>query len=1137
MRLSRIGRTPGIQKWMRFDLDIGGCPLEVFADSGATNCFIARRIVERLGLELQQSTGRVRLEGGKAVDILGAVTLPWSYGSFSTITNCIVLDMDHDLILGEDFWIEHRLVPDYDTMGVRIQKDGVEHRLQGAKNTCALQILENVPTEFSEINRRGFERLLRKGAQACMYVVRAEPDSPERLDPVQKTTGHKELDRVLGPRLLERLQNDLPKRLPPDRPLDHTIETGDARPINRAHYSLSPEQNEEQKRQIQYLTERKLIRPSQSPWGAPVLFAKKKDGSWRMCIDYRGLNSVTQKNGYPLPKIQDCLDAIGKAKCFSKIDLTSGYWQINVVDKDRTKTAFNTKAGKYEFMVMPFGLTNAPATFQTIMNDLLRPFLDDFVVVYLDDILIYSDNEEEHLQHVKAVMEKLEKEKLFAKPSKCEFFQKYVEFCGHIVGNGEVRMDASKVKAIREWPPLQTVHDVRSFLGLCAYYRRFIEDFATICGPLYELIRGSEGKKYKPVVMNYQARASYDLIKHVITSEKVLAQPDTKLPFIIETDASDFGWGAVLYQADADGVEHPIAFESKGFTSAEANYATHERELLAIKESLRRWRCYIENGTTTTVRTDHKGLQYLQTQTQPSGRLARWLAEFGEYKLDIKYKPGSEMTVPDTLSRRGDFQLLTGEVNDRTLSFDQAIRAYAEFGTLPDDPEMRTELEKFEHHLRVDDDSIQYRDTPQDSWVPYTPVWARTNFLDHIHKQYGHCSHETMMDIIRVRQWWPGMRKDIKHYVKHCHECQLAAVPRDVKRDVMHPSGTWKDRSNPFERWGFDLIGPLPETERGNKWIVTAIDYATRWPVAQALPDATAETLAEFVVHRIYRDYGSPKEIITDRGANLWAPAMEEAYDLLGAKHRGTTPYHPRTNGAVERFNGVIGKMLTKYCIGQPRKAWDLYLDQALFATRIRTHTTTGFSPFYLLYGVNPTLPSDASGPSPEGYEERIDPAPFLSRDRAQAFKDTMARAKTNEKAWNAKVKADAFAKGDMVLIRTKIPQKFEVDWYGPYEVVQAEILNTYIVKPPGKSPNKYLISGDRMKRCHVDGDASVAWRLPRGRGRPRKVAVEQPPPGEKRKRGRPRRVQPVEDPDGEYLPPFRPADEKDLHEDGDEEV
>ena len=262
MRLSRVGRTPGFNKWMRFDLGIGEHRLEVFADSGATNCFIASRIVNLLGLELQQSSGRVRLEGGKTVDILGAAQLEWSHGAFSTTTSCVVLDMDHDLILGEDFWRQYHLVPDYDTLGVRIQKDGVTHHLSGAENTCRLQILENTPTEFQEINLRGLERLIRKGAQACLYVVRAEPDSPERLDPVQKTTGHAELDRVLGKRLLDQLQNDLPMKPPPERPLDHTIETGDARPINRPHYSLSPEQNDEQKRQIAYLTERGLIRPS-----------------------------------------------------------------------------------------------------------------------------------------------------------------------------------------------------------------------------------------------------------------------------------------------------------------------------------------------------------------------------------------------------------------------------------------------------------------------------------------------------------------------------------------------------------------------------------------------------------------------------------------------------------------------------------------------------------------------------------------------------------------------------------------------------------------------------------------------------------------------------------------------------------
>ena len=298
---------------------------------------------------------------------------------------------------------------------------------------------------------------------------------------------------------------NLPNHSPPERSQDHTIETGDAHPINKSPYSLSKEQLNEQKRQVNYLLDRGLVRPSTSPWGSPVLFAKKKDGTWRMCIDYRALNNVTVRNGYPLPKIQDCLDMIGTATYFSKIDLTSGYWQISVVDKDRAKTAFNTRSGKYEFCVMPFGLTNAPATFQAIMNDILRPFLDKFVVVYLDDILIYSNSKEEHMEHVRSVMQALADAKLYANPSKCTFLQKSIEFCGHIVGQGTVRMDHSKVRTIKEWPPLQTVHDVRSFLGLCAYYRRFIPDFAEVAGSLYALIQSSEERKHKTVQMNYSA--------------------------------------------------------------------------------------------------------------------------------------------------------------------------------------------------------------------------------------------------------------------------------------------------------------------------------------------------------------------------------------------------------------------------------------------------------------------------------------------------------------------------------------------------------------------------------------------------------------------------------------------------------
>ncbi len=1049
---------------------------------------------------------------------LGFVRATWTKNGFTDTTKFIVLDMKNDAILGQDFWIKYQVVPDYVSLGIRVHAGATGYHLHGMDIRPHLRILENLPGPAELVNHNAFKRLLRKGAEPFLYVIR---HGAAELEPIEQTTKDPELDRALGP-LLDVFMSELPDKPPPERAQDHRIETGDAHPINKSPYSLSKEQLDEQARQIKYLMDRDLVRPSTSPWGAPVLFAKKKDGTWRMCIDYRGLNAVTVRNGYPLPKIQDCLDMIGTATYFSKIDLTSGYWQINVAEKDRPKTAFNTRTGKYEFCVMPFGLTNAPATFQAIMNDMLRPYLDDFAVVYLDDILIYSKTREEHIEHVRKVMQCLHDHNLYAKPSKCAFLQQTIEFCGHVVGQGKVRMDLAKVKVILDWPPLQTVHDVRSFLGLCAYYRRFILDFAQLAGPLYELIKGSEGRRYKTVHLNHGAQLAFDRLKETMASHTVLTQPDVSKPFIIETDASDFGWGAVLLQVGEDGFEHPITFESKQFTPAERNYATHERELLAIKEALRKWRCYIENGTVTTVRTDHAGLQYLKTTVKPSGRLARWLMEFGSFNLNIIYKPGTEMIIADTLSRRRGYHL-------RTMEFDDALRAYARDGKFSGDEDVDRELRKYGGQLMLDDDdTIYHRDSADDTWAPYTEHWARSDLLNQIHNQYGHVAHETMFDIIRVRQWWPGMRQDIRHFVQHCSACQLAAKPREVYRDEMHPSHTWKDRSQPFERWGLDLIGVLPTTENGNRWIVTAIDYATRWPVAESLKDATAETLADFVVRRIYRDYGTPKEIITDRGANLWAPAMGLVFKRLGTKHRGTTPYHPRTNGAVERYNGVLGQMITKYLIGHPIKDWDKYLEQALFATRIRTHSTTKMSPFYLLYGVNPTLPGDASMPTPDRYDERIDPAPFLSRERAAALQSTMTKALENKKKWDSQVNdKDKFQVGDWVLIRTKKPKKFEVHWYGPYQIVRKEILNTYLLKAPGGAAHKYLISGDRIKKARVEGRVTRGWRMPKGPGKPKKVTDDMP--YDARASDHAVAVRPLED--------FDPLPEEEEHATGDQIV
>ena len=313
-----------------------------------------------------------------------------------------------------------------------------------------------------------------------------------------------------------------------------------------------------------------------------------------MCIDYRMLNKATIRNTYPLPRIEDCLNRLGKAKHLTTLDLLSGYWQVRIATKDISKTAFNTRYGKYEFLVMPFGLTNAPATFQTMMNRILRKFIDKFVIVYLDDITIFSDSLTEHQEHLRLVLQALRDAKLYAKPKKCMFNQAEVEFCGHVVGNGLIKVMEQKIKVINEWPVPKNVQEVRQFYGLANYYRRFIKGFASIAAPLSDLFKTADRldskanskDKRRPIIWNTACQVAFNRLKEALTNAPVLAQPDFSKPFIIETDASDFTIGYALMQEGDDGLVHPVAFEGAKLNGAEMKYPVHEKELLAIQRAL-----------------------------------------------------------------------------------------------------------------------------------------------------------------------------------------------------------------------------------------------------------------------------------------------------------------------------------------------------------------------------------------------------------------------------------------------------------------------------------------------------------------------------------------------------------------------
>jgi len=465
--------------------------------------------------------------------------------------------------------------------------------------------------------------------------------------------------------------DDLPRGLPPDRFIKHHIklEPG-AQPTFRNHHRLSPQDMDELRVHLKDLLDHGFIRESHSPFGAPILFAKKAgDVKRRLCIDYRDLNRITIKDRYPLPRVDELLDRLHGARYFSKLDLRSGYHQVRIADEDIEKTAFNTRYGQFEFLVMPFGLTSAPSTFMALMNHILRPYLDKFAVAYLDDVLIYSRTLDEHCEHVRTVLEQFRKHKLYAKRSKCEFFRNEVKFLGFIVGADGVKVDPEKVEAVRSWPVPKSVTEVRSFLGFVGFYRKFIKDHSRIVAPMSDLTKTVTGpnavavptvagKKAKPAgafVWTPQAQVAFETIRDALCCAPVLALPDPTKPYVVVTDASGFAIGACLMQDQGNGLQ-PIVYMSKKMQPAELNYPVHQKELLAVICALKEWRHYL-HGSPFTVRvvTDHKSLVHLKRQPNMSERQARWV-EYAEQfgNIDIEYQEGKHNVVADALSRRPD---------------------------------------------------------------------------------------------------------------------------------------------------------------------------------------------------------------------------------------------------------------------------------------------------------------------------------------------------------------------------------------------------------------------------------------------------------------------------------------------------
>ena len=537
-------------------------------------------------------------------------------------TDLIVLGIhDFDIVLGMDWLSKHRATLDCykkEVRSVRPEKPGVIFR--GIRREIALSL----------INAMTAAKILRKGCQGYLAFVVDRRQKGTQLEdiPIVKEFPNVFPDDISG--------------LPPDRAIEFVIELiPGTEPISIPPYRMAPAELRELKAQLEELLSKGFIRPSISPWGAPALFVKKKDGSLRLCIDNRLLNRVTIRNQYPLPRIDELFDQLQGSRVYSKIDLRSGYHQLRVQESDVPKTAFRTRYRHYEFLVMPFGLTNASAAFMDLMNRVFQPYLDRFVIIFIDDILVYSGSSEEHSKHLRIVLQTLRERQLYAKLSKCQFWFDRVAFLGHVISAEGVSVDPQKIEVVVNWKSPKNVTEVRSFLGLAGYYRKFVEGFSKIAAPLTKLTR--KDFKYDWVDACHQ---SFEELKGRLTSAPVLALPNGRDGFMVYSDASRQGLGCVLMQND-----RVIAYASRQLKKHEENYPTHDLELASVVFALKIWRHYLY-GVPCRIFTDHKSLQYIFTQKELNLRQRRWLELIKDYDCTIEYHPGKANVIADALSRR-----------------------------------------------------------------------------------------------------------------------------------------------------------------------------------------------------------------------------------------------------------------------------------------------------------------------------------------------------------------------------------------------------------------------------------------------------------------------------------------------------
>ncbi len=894
-------------------------------------------------------------------------------------------------------------------------------------------------------------------------------------------------------------EGPLPPELPPERVVDCTIPiTPGAKPPFRPAYKLGPEELEALRKTLKELTAKGMIRPSLSPYGAPVLMVRQ-NGKFRFCVDYRALNQVSQKFNFALPSFDTIISKLHGNKVFSSIDLTKGYYQVRVAESDVHKTAFNTPLfGSHEWLVMPMGLKSAPAIFNRIMYDVLGDYIGKICFIYLDDIIVFSKSRDEHRRHLEMILQRLGEHKLYCARDKCRFFQSELKFLGFIIGNGKVMSDPAKIKAMVEWPQPKSVKEVKMFLGLTGFYRKFIARYAEIALPLIHLTMNEFRKNFR---WTEEADAAFQALKTAMVKAPVLLIPDPNTEFIVATDASDFAVGGVIMQ-DVGAGPQPIAFASRKLQPNEVNYCVYDKELLAITYCLEEW-SHLLSYKHFQMWTDHHSLTFLLSQSTLNRRQAKWLDILLTYDVTLKYIPGALNVVADALSRRPD-HLTALHLNAVGVAYSEAgvqvaddlceriVRGYEQDGyfnelwtALQGRPSKVTpnRLKRFtlcpNTRLIL---AIREGSGADRICIPRSDKKLVTQLLVEAHDNVydAHSGINATQEKLMRLFFWPKMEADIKRFINSCIVC-ARTKSKNRRHGLINPI---KNATHKWHTVSIDFVVDLPRTAEGFDAVMVVVDKLTKH--AHFIPcrkSVTAEQAALLYLREVVKHHGIPQVLISDRDSKFTSAFWTELQKLLGTSLAMSTSHRPQTDGQTEIVNRAMLIALRCY-VDYKMTNWERDLHLIEFAYNSRKHAATGFAPFYLAYGYLPVTPlmaafaavttdarqlveKDGLPPSVADTLENIRVSLLVAQDRLDASQDYM------EELHNPHRTALQFSVGDKVMLATDYNLD-EVDRLRPKAKLLPRYSGPYTVKAVKEFDTYTLDLPPAMARQHPDFHVSL---------------------------------------------------------------